>query len=94
MPGISTHSMGCNGLVRGPSRTTWRPLWLQSLDSPVTSKAATALSTPPVIVSPPPDPFAHLRGPRRTWWGTLAWSDPEAPALELFGPPPEVSDPQ
>ena len=33
-----------------------------------------------------PDPFAHLRGPRRTAWGTLAWSDPDAPALELFGP--------
>ena len=27
-----------------------------------------------------------LRGPRKTWWGSLVWSDPEAPALELFGP--------
>jgi hypothetical protein len=37
--------------------------------------------------SPDPDPFAHLRGPRRTWWGSLVWSDPDAPPLELFGPP-------
>jgi hypothetical protein len=35
---------------------------------------------------PPPDPFARLRGPRRTPWGTLAWSDPGEPAIELFGP--------
>jgi hypothetical protein len=36
----------------------------------------------------PPDPFAHLRGPRRTRWGSLAWSAPDEPALELFGPAP------
>jgi hypothetical protein len=38
--------------------------------------------------SPAPDPLDALRGPRRTPWGTLAWSDPEAPPIELFGPPP------
>jgi hypothetical protein len=32
-------------------------------------------------------PLVQLRGPRRTDWGTWAWSDPDAPALELFGPP-------
>lgn len=27
-----------------------------------------------------------LRGSRRTAFGTLVWSDPDAPAIELFGP--------
>ncbi len=35
---------------------------------------------------PPPDPLEHLRGPRRTAWGSLVWSDLDAPPLELFGP--------
>lgn len=34
-----------------------------------------------------PDPLAALTGPRRTTWGTLAWSDPDAPPIGLFGPP-------
>lgn len=34
-----------------------------------------------------PDPLDALTGPRRTAWGTLAWSDSSAPPLELFGPP-------
>ena len=34
-----------------------------------------------------PDPLDALSGPRRTPWGTLVWSDPDAPAIELFGPP-------
>jgi hypothetical protein len=39
-----------------------------------------------VASAQPPDPYAHFRGPRRTRWGSLVWSDPDAPALELFGP--------
>jgi hypothetical protein len=31
-----------------------------------------------------PDPLDRLRGPRRTAQGTLVWSDPTAPPLELF----------
>jgi hypothetical protein len=53
----------------------------------------------PLLASPPgtsdhpssadrPDPFAHLRGPRRTRWGTLCWSDPTAVEIEAFGPAP------
>ena len=33
-----------------------------------------------------PDPLDALRGPRRTPWGSLVWSDPDEPAIELFGP--------
>lgn len=34
-------------------------------------------------------PTAHLRGPRRTPWGTIVWSDPdETLPFEVFGPPP------
>jgi hypothetical protein len=40
-----------------------------------------------------PGPLDALEGPRRTAWGTLAWSDPAEPALELFGPPPAVDPP-
>jgi hypothetical protein len=32
-------------------------------------------------------PLDRLRGPRRTRWGTWAWSDPAAPPIEWFGPP-------
>lgn len=32
-------------------------------------------------------PTAHLRGPRRTPWGTRVWSDPNEPLpIESFGP--------
>jgi len=37
-----------------------------------------------------PDPLDALSGPRRTPWGSLAWSDPDAPPIELFGPPGDV----
>jgi hypothetical protein len=38
----------------------------------------------------PPAPSApqnHLRGPRRTPWGTLVWSAPAEPPIEAFGEP-------
>jgi hypothetical protein len=44
-----------------------------------------ALLTPPVP-SVTPSPLDKLVGPRRTPWGTLVWSDPGEPAIELFGP--------
>lgn len=39
-----------------------------------------------LITAAQPDPFDALTGPRRTPWGTRVWSDPDAPAIELFGP--------
>ncbi len=36
-----------------------------------------------------PTHWDALDGPDHTPWGTLAWSDPSAPALAVFGPPPE-----
>jgi hypothetical protein len=34
------------------------------------------------------DPWDRLRGPRRTRWGTLVWSDPSQPPIEVFGAVP------
>src|SRR4051794_30359760 len=42
--------------------------------------------TPAALVPSDPDPLDRLRGPRRTPWNTLVWSDPDAPPIELFGP--------
>jgi len=39
------------------------------------------------LTTPVPDPLDALRGPRRTAWNTLVWSDPGAPPIQLFGPP-------
>jgi hypothetical protein len=33
----------------------------------------------------------RLRGPRRTGWNALVWSDFDAPGIELFGPGPAAS---
>lgn len=35
--------------------------------------------------------FSDLRGPRPTAWGTKVWSDPDAPGIENFGPPPSAN---
>jgi hypothetical protein len=42
-----------------------------------------------LLTGPKPDPYARLHGPYRTPWRTWVWSDPDAPPLEAFGPPPD-----
>jgi hypothetical protein len=46
--------------------------------APITDPAA----EPPATSTP--DPYARLVGPYRSPWGTLVWSDPDAPELEAF----------
>jgi hypothetical protein len=41
-----------------------------------------------LVITADPAPGDDLSGPRRTAWGTHAWSAPDAPPLEAFGESP------
>src|SRR4051794_17271801 len=76
---------------RVPPRSTaatvaWPPPWLISPPSePEMSREAEqpdeVEEVADAAAEPTPEPpeYARLRGPRRTPWGTLCWSDPSAP---------------
>ena len=70
----------------------WRPAWAKQEATRATLDA-TLPPGPAEATVAPVEPQSHLavllaRCPRRTPWGTLAWSEPGSLELAAFGPPP------
>lgn len=57
-------------------------------DPSATPTPSDEYATLSVDVPPPDKPPDNLVGPRRTQWGTWAWSDPDELPLDAFGPAP------
>lgn len=80
LPPVKSEDMG----VRGATKPTKPPAGPSNSDESLSRVRYETYKTDP-------DPLDTLQGPRRTPWNTLVWSDPDEPAIELFGPPPAAS---
>ena len=70
----------------------WRPAWAKQETTRATQPATLPLGQSEAAVAPV-EPQSHLavllaRCPRRTPWGTWAWSEPGSLELTAFGSPP------
>jgi hypothetical protein len=74
--GLSLRLAGDRLVIRGPRRA-------EAVARELLARKAEVVA---LLKPPEPDPYAHLKGPRRTPWRTWAWSDPTAPEIAAFGP--------